>query len=172
MDPINKANYLLVSILHLVPKVIQKIMCDQLYKYIEISFNQILCGFRKAHSIQHALFKILQKGQEQLDSVWFISTILLDLSNAYDCLHHDLLIVKCGLGNGSLNLLLDYLSFRKQRTKVGSADSKWSSIRHRIPEESVLGPLLLNIFINDIFMIIKKADICSFADDNMLCSCG
>ena len=86
----------------------------------------------------------------------------MDLSKAYDCLSHDLLITKLeayGLDNGSLNLLLDYLSFTKQRTKIGSAYSKWSKIRRGIPQGSILGPLLINIFINDIFMIIEQSDI-------------
>ena len=99
----------------------------------------------------------------------------MDLSKACDCLPHDLLIAKLeayGLGNGSLNLLLDYLSFKKQRIKVGSAYSKWSKVRHGIPQGSILGPLLFNVFINDIFMIIKQSDICNFANDNTLYSCG
>ena len=99
----------------------------------------------------------------------------MDLSKAYDYLPHDLLIAKLeayGLDNGSLNLLLDYLSFRKQRTKVVSAYSKWSKIRRGIPKGSILGPLLFNVFINDIFMIIEQSDICNFADDNALYSCG
>ena len=94
----------------------------------------------------------------------------MDLSKAYDCLPHDLLIAKLeayGLDNDCLNLLLDYLSFRKRRTKVGSAYSKWSKIRRGIPQGSILGPLLFNIFINDIFMIIDY-----FSDDNTLYSCG
>ena len=56
-----------------------------------------------------------------------IGTILMDLSKVYDCLRHDFSIVKLeayGLGNDSFNFLLDYLTFRKQRTKVGSAYSK------------------------------------------------
>ena len=99
----------------------------------------------------------------------------MDLSKAYDCLPHDLLIVKLeayGLDNDSLNLPSDYLSFRKQRTKVGSAYSKWSKIRRGIPQGSILGPLLFNVFINDIFMIIEQSDICNFADDNTLYLCG
>ena len=98
----------------------------------------------------------------------------MDLPIANGCLPQDLLIAKLeayGLCNGSLNLLLDYLSFRKQRTKVGSAYSKWSNIRRGIPQGSILGPLLFNIFINDIFMIIEQSDICNFADDNTLYSC-
>ena len=124
LDPSDKANYRPVSILPLVSKVFEKIMYDQLYEYIENFLNRLLCGFRKAHSTQHAFFRLLQKWQKELDSEEFIGTILMDLSKAYDCLPHDLLISKLeayGLNNDSLNLLLDYLSFRKQRTKVGSA---------------------------------------------------
>ena len=130
-------------------------MYDQLYQYIEHFLNQLLCGFCKAHSTQHSLFRFLQKWQKELDSGGFIGTILMDLSKAYDCLPHDLLIAKLeayGLDNDSLNLFLDYLSFRKQRTKVGSV--KWSKIRRGIPQGSILGQLLFNIFINDISMII------------------
>ena len=60
----------------------------------------------------------------------------MDMSNAYDSLHHDLLIAKLeayGLKNGSLNLLLDHPSFGKQRTKVGSAYSEWSKVRRGNP---------------------------------------
>ena len=99
----------------------------------------------------------------------------MDLSKTCNCLPHDLLIAKLeayGFDNGGLNLLLDYLSFRKQITKVGSAYSKWSKIRRGIPQGSILGPLLFNIFINDIFMIIEQSDIRNFADDNTLYSYG
>ena len=119
--------------------------------------------------IQHPLFRILQK---EFDSGRFTGTILMDLSKVYDCLRHDFSIAKLeayGLGNGSLNFLLDYLTFRKQRTKVGSAYSKWSKIRG-IPQGSVSGLNLFNIFINDISMIIEQSAIRNFADDNTLYS--
>ena len=111
-----------------------------------------------AKHIQHPLCRILQKCQKEFDSGRFIGTILMDLLKAYDCLRHDLSIAKLEayvLGNGSLNFLLDYLTFRKQRTKVGSTYSKWSEIRRGFPQRLILGLILFNIFINDILMITE-----------------
>ena len=99
----------------------------------------------------------------------------MDLSKACDCLSHDLLIAKLeayGLDVGSLNFLLDYLSLRKHRTKVGSSYSKWSEICRGIPQGSILGPLLFNIFINDIFFFTEKSEICNLPDDNTVYLCG
>ena len=80
LDPSDKANYRPVSILSLASKVFGKIMYDQLYKYTEHFLLQLLCGFRKAHLTQHALFRLLQIWQKELDSGGFIGTILMDLS--------------------------------------------------------------------------------------------
>ena len=99
----------------------------------------------------------------------------MEFSKASDCLSHDLLIAKLeayGLDVGSLNFLLDYLSLRKHRTKVGSSVSKWSEICRGITQGSILEPLLFNIFINDIFFSVEKPKICNFADDNTVYSCG
>ena len=65
-----------------------------------------------------------------------------------------------------------HLSLRKHRTKVGSSYSKWSKICRGIPQGSILRPLLFNIFINDIFFFVEKLEICNFADDNTVYSCG
>ena len=97
-----------------------------------------------------------------MDNSGFIGTILMDLSKAYDCLPHHLLIAKLGayaLDRSSLLLLTYYLNSHKQRTKVDSSYSKWSKVKHGIPQGSILEPLLFNIFINDLFFVIEKSDI-------------
>ena len=134
-----------------------------------------MCGFRKAHSTQHVLFKLIRKWQAELDSGGHVGTILMDLSKVYDCLSHDLLIAKLEayrLDVGSLNFPLDYLSLRKQGTKVGFSYSKWSEIFRGISQGSILGPLLFNIFINDILCFCRKIRNLYFADGNTIYSYG
>ena len=171
-DPLDKANYRSVSILPLISKVCERLIYNQLSEYSE---SHILCGFRKAHSTQNALFKLFQSWQKELDNGGFEGTILMELSKAYDCIPHELLIakLKCyGIGNGSLRLLLDYLTNRKQRAKIGSYFSSWCDISAGVPQGSILDPRLCNIFINDLFFSITKSEVCNFADDNTLYSCN
>ena len=100
---------------------------------------------------------------------------MLDLSKAYDCLNHELLIAKMhayGIGTKTLRLFYDYLKRRKQRVKIGSIFSDWLNILLGVPQGSILGPLLFNIFINDIISFVEICNICNFADDNSLYNSG
>ena len=85
-DPLDKSNYRAVSILPVISKVLERLIYNQF-----INLNHILCNFRKAHSTQHALFKLIQSWQKELDNGGFVGTILVDLSKAYDCIPHELL---------------------------------------------------------------------------------
>ena len=95
--------------------------------------------------------------------------LLADLSKAFDCILHDLLIAKptaYDFDYNSMQMLLSYLSNRKQRTKVNDAYSKYCKILFGGPQGSILGPLLFNIYICNKFYDIDDCNIASYADDN------
>ena len=93
------------------------------------------------------------------------------LSKAFDCLNHDLLIAKLeayGFDNSTLHLICDYLTDRKQRTKVNNSYSNWKNLKYGVPQGSILGRLFFNIFTNDLFFFTEKLKMANFADDNTL----
>ena len=149
-------------------------MQKQINSFITDYLPDFLCGYRQRYSTQHALIKLTEIWRQNLDSRGYSGAVLMDLSKPFDTISHELLIAKLhayGFSKESLDLVLDYLSDRWQRTKISGNVSSWAELLKDVPQGSVLGPLLFNIYINDLFYLTEMADVCNFADDTTFFAC-
>ena len=171
-DQLSKENYRPLSILTSTSKVFEGIMCDQILNYISTYLSNNLAAYRKLYSCNNVLVKCIENWRKALDNNHHVGCILIDLSKAFDSLPHGLLTAKLhayGLSQEACSFILNYLRCRKQTVKLGNIRSEWSELKTGVPQGSLLGPLLFNIFINDfIFDLQNSCNVYNYADDNTL----
>ena len=145
-------------------------MFKQMSSFFDDIFSKYQYGFRKDFSTQKCYLDLLEKCKRSIDRGKVFAALLTDLSETFDCLNHDLLIAKSnayGFSLPALRSIHDYLLNRKQRTRINNSCSTWVEIVFGVPQGSILGPLLFNIFLTDLFFIANSMDIANYADDNI-----
>ena len=114
---------------------------------------------------------MIEKWKIVVDNGGALGALLTDLSKAFDCILHELIIAKLeayGFQIDALRLVYDYLLNRKQRVKLNKTFSSWRDIDHGVPQGSILSPLFFNIHLCDLFYFLDDLAIASYADDTTL----
>ena len=164
-----KSNYRPISVLPNLSKIFENVLYDQISSFFENIFSKYQTGFKKGFNPQSCLVAMTEKFKKSLDQGGEYAALLTDLSKAFDCLPHDLIIAKLhayGFDKASLRLMHSYLTDRYQRVKINNSYSFRSLIKHGVSQGSILGPILFNMFLFDMFFMIDKIDFASYADDN------
>ena len=114
-------NYRPVSILSNISKIYERCLYDQIQFFFDSILSKYQCGCRRGYNAQHCLITLIEKWKKSVDNGGAFGALFTDLSKAFDCLSHELLIAKLdayGFDKNALKLVNSYLSNRKQRVKI------------------------------------------------------
>ena len=164
-------NYRPVSLLNGFSKIYERFLHDSLSNFTDKILSKFVSAYRKSYSSNHVLLKLIEEWKKSLDDKNIIGAVLMDLSKAFDCIPHDLLVAKLhayGLSMDAITFIYSYMKRRKQGqgVKINDTESLFKILLSGVPQGSILGPILFNIFINDLLFFINEAKLANFADDN------
>lgn len=172
-NSLNHSDLRPINQLPIYEKIIEKIVRNQIYKYLENNkfFMKYQSGFREHHSCESAINSVVHEWKLSLDSNKKIIAVFLDLKRAFETIDRRLMIKKlkeCNLSDEVIEWFVSYLTHRFQKTKIDEFTSFPKECDIGIPQGSVLSCLLFIIFINDIQYALTNAKIHMFADDGMI----
>ncbi|KAI8482827.1 hypothetical protein Bbelb_394890 [Branchiostoma belcheri] len=166
-------NYRPVSVLSVTSKVMERLVCNQVTRYLTrcklLTSHQ--SGFRRHHSTATAVQKIVEDITSGFNGSKVTVALFLDLRKAFDTVNHDILLgklKKLGFDSGAMDWFSSYLSERFQCTCLQGQYSTKTRVSCGVPQGSVLGPLLFCLYVNDLPNVIEKCSIHMYADDTVL----
>ena len=138
-------NFRPISILNCFSKVYENILKTQLMEKMNNLFSPFISAYRESYNTQHVLIRLIEEWRKILDNNYFIGAVLMDLSKAFDCIPHDLVIAKLaayGFDKNMICYIYSYLKSRKQCVSVNNIKSTFEEIISGFPQGSIVGPIL------------------------------
>ena len=173
-DPLDKENYRPVTVLSAVDKVFEQLISKQITAQFESRLSDSITAYRKSHSCETTLVSLVEQWKLARDGHQCVAILSTDMSKAFDPLHPPLMLNKLrayGFAKNIVNLLRSYLSNRQNRIRLGSLASSWQVVNRGCPQGSALGPLLWNIFQNDLAYEINL-NLSMYPDDHQIYEAG
>ena len=174
-DKLLVENYRPISVLPVLSKILEKVVYTQLCDHLD-QLNYIYphqYGFRRGHNTAQAIAQVNNWVLESMDKGKITGLLFVDISKAFDSINHKVLLGKLGsaaLSRRALKLFHSYLIDRKQSVLVNGEMSDSRSVVHDVPQGSILGPLLFNIYVNSLPNAVENTRVILYADDAVLIS--
>ena len=169
-DPLLKENYRPITVLPVADKVFEQIVAKQLVGMFDHLLEQTLTAYRKTHSFETTFINLIEHWRLARDNKQIVGTLTTNMSKAFVSMHPALSLSKLrayGFQKSLIRLLASYLCDRYNRVKLASQKSSWPRVNRGCPQGSALGPLLWNIFQNDLAYEIDQ-NLSMYADDHQL----
>lgn len=173
-DPRQPSNYRPISILPTLSKIYEKAFAVRLQSFLGrfniLSPDQF--GFRKNMSAVDAISNLIESVVEGLERRELVLSIFLDLSKAFDCVHHETLLSilhSHGIRGVPHSWITSYLMNREQYVEISNSCSTKVNLAYGVPQGSILGPLLFLIYVNHIGESIQSGKVLQYADDTTIC---
>ena len=169
----NVKNFRPITVCNSFAKILEKVVRNRLTDFLKNSkiLNKYQFGFRAGHSTSHAIINLFEATLDGLDTKLKVGGVYLDISKAFDCVDHNILLKKLeyyGIRANALMWFESYLQNRKQYVEINGTKSEPYTTNISVPQGGVLSAILFILFTNDIIYSTNKLKFSIYADDTCL----